>query len=46
MPQRNSGKQALKPVMCLRPPNDIMFQESFWDELAEAGINEIALQWL
>ena len=46
MSQRNSRKQALKPVMCLRPPNDIMFEESFWDELAEAGINEIALQWL
>lgn len=40
------NKRPLKPVMCLRPPNDIMFDRSFWDELAEAGINEIALQWL
>ena len=38
--------QPLKPVMCVRPPNEILFEESFWDELAEAGINEIALQWL
>ncbi len=41
-----SPKQPLKPVMCLRPPNDILFEESLWDELADAGINEIALQWL
>ncbi len=46
MPRRNPLKQALRPVMCLRPPNDIMFEESFWDELASAGVNEIALQWL
>ena len=32
--------------MCVRPPNDILFDDSFWDELAEAGINEVALQWL
>lgn len=32
--------------MCVRPPNDILFDPSFWDELAAAGINEIALQWL
>jgi len=32
--------------MCLRPPNEIMFDESFWDELTDAGITEIALQWL
>ncbi len=32
--------------MCVRPPNQILFEESFWDELTEAGINKIALQWL
>ncbi len=36
----------LRPVMTVRPPNDILFDESFWDELAAAGVNEIALQWL
>jgi len=41
-----SGKQPLRPVMALRPPNDIMYEESFWDELSAAGVNEIALQWL
>ncbi|MCH8911282.1 MAG: hypothetical protein IH867_11190, partial [Chloroflexi bacterium] len=42
----STKKQLLKPVMCVRPPNDILFDESFWDELADAGINEVALQWL
>ncbi len=42
----SSNLQPLKPVMCVRPPNEILFEESFWDELAEAGIHEIALQWL
>ena len=46
MSPNDAGTQPLKPVMCLRPPNDIMFDDSFWDELADAGINEIALQWL
>ena len=41
----NAQKQPLRPVMALRPPNDIMFEESFWDELADAGVKEIALQW-
>jgi len=36
----------LRPVMTVRPPNDILFEESFWDELSGAGISEIALQWL
>ncbi len=36
----------LKPMMLVRPPNAILYEESFWDELADAGINEIALQWL
>ena len=36
----------LKPMMLVRPPNSILYDESFWDELAEAGINEVALQWL
>ena len=42
----NAHKQPLRPVMALRPPNDIMFEESFWDELANVGVKEIALQWL
>ena len=46
MPAKNETQQPLKPVMCLRPPNDIIFEESFWDELKDAGINELALQWL
>ncbi|MCX8276729.1 MAG: hypothetical protein OTJ43_00460 [Dehalococcoidia bacterium] len=46
MSANNPNKQPLKPVMCLRPPNDIMFEESFWNELAAAGVKEIALQWL
>jgi len=37
---------SLRPVMTVRPPNDILFDESFWDELAAAGVHEIALQWL
>lgn len=36
----------LKPMMLVRPPNAILYEESFWDELADAGINEVALQWL
>jgi hypothetical protein len=32
--------------MLVRPPNGIIYEESFWDELAAAGIKEIALQWL
>ena len=46
MSSNPSGQQPLVPVMCLRPPNDILFDESFWDELKDAGITEIALQWL
>ena len=46
MASYNTRKQALRPVMALRPPNEIMFDESFWDELADAGVKEIALQWL
>ncbi|MEX0760893.1 MAG: hypothetical protein WD208_10385 [Dehalococcoidia bacterium] len=38
--------QPLKPMMLVRPPNSIFYEESFWDELADAGINEVALQWL
>ncbi len=41
-----TDRRPLKPVMCVRPPNDILFEESFWDELKEAGIDEVALQWL
>ena len=36
----------LKPMMLVRPPNAILYEESFWDELADAGISEVALQWL
>ncbi len=36
----------LKPMMLVRPPNSILYDESFWDELADAGIYEVALQWL
>ena len=32
--------------MLVRPPNAILNDESFWDELAAARISEIALQWL
>lgn len=41
-----SDRRPLKPVMTVRPPNEILFEESFWDELTDAGIDEIALQWL
>jgi hypothetical protein len=36
----------LRPIMLVRPPNAILHEESFWDELAAAGIREVALQWL
>ena len=36
----------LKPMMLVRPPNSILYEESFWDEMADAGISEVALQWL
>ncbi len=36
----------LKPMMLIRPPNSILYEESFWDELADAGITEVALQWI
>ena len=36
----------LRPIMLVRPPNAILREESFWDELADAGIREVALQWL
>ena len=36
----------LKPIMCVRPPNDILYDPSFWDELSDGGINEVVLQWL
>ena len=37
---------ALKPMILVRPANSILYDDSFWDELADAGINEVALQWL
>ena len=36
----------IKPMMLVRPPNAILHEESFWDEMIDAGINEIAIQWL
>ena len=36
----------LKPVMLVRPPLGILYDDGFWDELANAGINEVAIQWL
>ena len=36
----------ISPIMLVRPPNSILYDESFWDEMTEAGIKEIALQWL
>ena len=38
MSMNSSGQQSLKPVMGLRPPNEIMFEESFWDEMAKIRV--------
>ena len=37
---------AIKPVMLVRPPLGILLDDGFWDELDDAGINEVAIQWL
>ena len=37
---------ALKPMMLVRPPLGILYDEGFWEEMANAGINEIGIQWL
>ncbi|MQG47628.1 MAG: hypothetical protein FI685_05995 [SAR202 cluster bacterium] len=42
----SSNLKPLKPIMCVRPPNDIIYDPSFWDELSDGGINEVVLQWL
>lgn len=34
------------PVMLVRPPLGILYERGFWDEMAEAGISEITIQWL
>lgn len=39
-------KLALKPVMLVRPPLGILYDDGFWAELSEAGIEEVAIQWL
>ena len=33
----------LKPIMFVGPPNAIIYDEAFWDELKDAGIDEIVL---
>jgi hypothetical protein len=38
--------QPLKPVMLVRPPLSMLDDQGFWDELKEAGVNEVAIQWL
>ncbi len=35
-----------KPVMLVRPPLGILLDDGFWDEMEEAGIDEVAIQWL
>jgi len=37
---------ALKPVMLVRPPIEILLDDGFWDELESAGIHEVGIQWL
>lgn len=34
------------PVMLVRPPLGILYEQDFWDEMADAGINEVTIQWL
>ncbi len=41
-----AARQPLKPVMLVRPPLAVFDDPGFWDELKEAGINEVAVQWL
>ncbi len=33
----------MKPIMFVGPPNAIIYDEAFWDELKDAGIDEIVL---
>ncbi|MDA1258492.1 MAG: hypothetical protein O3C10_11735 [Chloroflexi bacterium] len=34
------------PVMLVRPPLGILYDDGFWDEMAAAGISEVTIQWL
>ena len=34
---------ALKPIIVVSPPNAIIYDESFWDELRDGGISEVCL---
>jgi hypothetical protein len=36
----------MKPVMMVRPPLGILNDQGFWDEMKDAGIREVAIQWL
>ena len=36
----------MKPVMMVRPPLGILNDQGFWDEMKDAGIQEVAIQWL
>jgi hypothetical protein len=37
---------ALSPIMLTRPPNEVMLDDSYWDELLEGGIHEVCVSWL
>ncbi len=41
-----AARQPLKPVMLVRPPLAMLDDQGFWDELKDAGIDTIAIQWL
>lgn len=36
----------MKPVMMVRPPLGVLNDQGFWDEMKDAGIEEVAIQWL
>ncbi|MFW6174553.1 MAG: hypothetical protein ACOC5K_02140 [Chloroflexota bacterium] len=37
---------AVKPIILVRPPIEILLDRGFWDELADVGIDEVMIQWL
>ena len=39
----NRTPQPLKPIMQVSPPCEMLFDESFWDELKDGGCDEVAL---
>ncbi len=41
-----SPKQPMKPVMLVRPPLGVLDDPGFWDEMKDAGIDEVAIQWM